>query len=78
MYIMINGNNGQPLSGLDQSFKDFVTGSHLSVAGVPIPNYVFYAIVVVIFMWFMWNKTTSVSYTHLWNASQGFGISESI
>ncbi|MCC2826059.1 galactose/methyl galactoside ABC transporter permease MglC [Laedolimicola ammoniilytica] len=58
MYIMINGNNGQPLSGLDQSFKDFVTGSHLSVAGVPIPNYVFYAIVVVIFMWFMWNKTT--------------------
>ena len=58
MYIMINGNNGQPLSGLDQSFKDFVTGSHLSVAGVPIPNYVFYAIIVVIFMWFMWNKTT--------------------
>ena len=23
MYIMLNGNNGQPLSGLDQSFKDF-------------------------------------------------------
>lgn len=27
MYIMINGNNGQPISGLDQSFKDFVSGS---------------------------------------------------
>jgi methyl-galactoside transport system permease protein len=58
MYIMINGNNGQPLSGLDQSFKDFVTGSHLSIKGVPIPNYVFYAILVVIVMWFIWNKTT--------------------
>ncbi|WZL78541.1 beta-methylgalactoside transporter [Eubacteriales bacterium mix99] len=58
MYMTINGNNGQPLSGLDQSFKDFVTGSVVSVAGVPIPNYVWYACVVVAFMWFMWNKTT--------------------
>ena len=58
MYIMINGNNGQPLSGLDDSFKDFVTGSVFSVAGVPIPNFVFYAAIVVVFMWFMWNKTS--------------------
>lgn len=58
MYIMINGNNGQPLSGLDQSFKDFVTGSHLSFKGVPIPNYVFYALIVIVVMWFIWNKTT--------------------
>ena len=55
---MINGNNGQPLSGLDDSFKDFVTGSVFSVAGVPIPNFVFYAAIVVVFMWFMWNKTS--------------------
>lgn len=58
LFIMLNGNNGQPLSGLDQSFKDFVTGSILSVGGVPIPNYVWYACVVIAFMWFMWNKTT--------------------
>ncbi len=58
MYIMINGNNGQPLSGLDSSFKNFVAGSVISVGGVPIPNYVWYAILVIIFMWFMWNKTT--------------------
>jgi methyl-galactoside transport system permease protein len=61
MYIMINGNNGQPLSGLDQSFKDFVTGSvvgdlfHLKT---PIPNYVFYACIIVAIMWFIWNKTS--------------------
>lgn len=58
MYIMINGNNGQPLSGLDDSFKNFVTGSKLSLAGVPIPNYVWYAVIIVAIMWFIWNKTT--------------------
>lgn len=58
MYIMLNGNNGQPLSGLDDSFKKFVTGSFISVKGVPIPNYVWYACVVVAVMWFVWNKTT--------------------
>lgn len=58
MYIMINGNNGQPLSGLDQSFKDFVTGSFIGIGTTPIPNYVWYACFVVIFMWFIWNKTT--------------------
>ena len=58
MYVMINGNNGQPLSGLDQSFKDFVTGSLLKIGGAPIPNYVWYAVIVVIFMWYIWNKTS--------------------
>lgn len=58
MYIMINGNNGQPLSGLDDSFKKFVTGSVLSVGAIPIPNYVWYAIIIVIAMWFIWNKTS--------------------
>ena len=58
LYIMINGNNGQPLSGLDNSFKVFVTGSIIKFFGVPIPNYVWYALIMIIFMWFMWNKTT--------------------
>ncbi len=58
IYIMLNGNNGQPLSGLDQSFKDFVTGSHVKFRGVPIPNYVWYAVFIIILMWFIWNKTT--------------------
>ena len=58
MYVMINGNNGQPLSGLDDSFKKFVTGSFVGIAGTPIPNYVWYAVIIVILMWFIWNKTT--------------------
>lgn len=57
MYIMINGNNGQPLSGLDKGFKNFVAGSRVSLFGTPIPNYVWFACIVVVVMWFIWNKT---------------------
>lgn len=58
MYIMINGNNGQPLSGLDNSFKEFVAGSRISILGAPIPNYVWYACIMIALMWFIWNKTS--------------------
>ena len=57
MFMMLNGNNGQPLSGLDQSYKDFVTGSVIKLGNVPIPNYVWYACLIVVLMWFIWNKT---------------------
>ena len=62
MYIMINGNNGQPLSGLADSFKNFVTGSFLTfgegTSKVTVPWYVLYAAIIVALMWFIWNKTT--------------------
>lgn len=58
MYVMVNGNNGQPLSGLDKHYKTFISGSILSIGKVAVPNYVWYAIAVVAFMWFIWNKTT--------------------
>ncbi len=58
MYLMLNGNNGQPLSGLDEGFKTFVKGSIIKVGGVPVPNYVWYAVIIIAVMWFVWNKTT--------------------
>ncbi len=58
LYLMINGNNGQPISGLDDSFKNFVTGNIVKIGGVAIPNYVWYAIIIAAITWFMWNKTT--------------------
>ncbi len=58
MFMMVNGNNGQPLSGLDDGFKTFVTGSVVKFGKVAIPNYVWYALIVVVVMWFIWNKTT--------------------
>ena len=32
--------------------------SFVGIGGVPIPNYVWYAVIIVILMWFVWNKTT--------------------
>lgn len=60
MFLGLNGNNGQPLSGLDESFTTFVKGSFVSVGknDVPIPNYVWFALVIIVVMWFIWNKTT--------------------
>lgn len=58
MFTMFNGNNGQPLSGLDDSFKNFVTGSVFKIGKTPVPNYIWYAIICVIVMWFIWNKTS--------------------
>ena len=59
MFFMSNGNNGQPLSGLSDTYKNFVTGSMIKFQNnVSIPWYVLYALIMVIAMWFIWNKTT--------------------
>ena len=58
MYLMIGNNNGQSVSGLDSSYTNFITGSILSIGSTPIPNFVWYAIVVTLIMWFIWNKTS--------------------
>ena len=59
MFFMSNGNTGQPLSGLSDTYKNFVTGSMIKFQNnVSIPWYVLYAVIMVIAMWFIWNKTT--------------------
>ena len=59
MFFMSNGNNGHPLSGLSDTYKNFVTGSMIKFQNnVSIPWYVLYAVIMVIAMWFIWNKTT--------------------
>ena len=57
MFFMTNGNNGQPVSGLSQNYKDVVTQSMLKIGTVSIPWYVLYAVIFVALMWFIWNKT---------------------
>jgi methyl-galactoside transport system permease protein len=58
MYLNIGNNNGQSISGLDASYTDFINGSILSVEKTPIPNYVWYSLLITAIMWFIWNKTT--------------------
>ena len=57
MYLMIGGNNGQTLSGLDPSYTKFITGTLFSIDGVAIPKYVLYSIILTAVMWVVWNKT---------------------
>ena len=60
LYVKAGNNKGMAISGLDKSYSDFITGSlpFAKVAGTPIPNYVWIALVCTAVMWFIWNKTT--------------------
>ena len=56
-FFGLNGNNGQPISGLSKEYKEFVGGELFRMGGVAIPRYVLYAIILIVVMWFIWNKT---------------------
>ena len=58
LFLMTGNNNGQSISGLDPSYTNFIKGSILSIGGTPIPNYVWYVILLTAIMWVVWNKTT--------------------
>lgn len=57
LYLQIGNNGGQTLSGLDQSYIDFISGPLFIISGTPIPKYVLYAIILTVIMWIIWNKT---------------------
>ena len=57
MYLMIGGNNGQTLSGLDSSYTNFVRGTLFKIGNVSVPRYVLYAVILTALMWVIWNKT---------------------
>ena len=66
LYVKMGNNGGQAISGLDDGYRDFVVGKPplltFGVAGDPnalsIPNYLIYALLLTVVMWFIWNKTT--------------------
>ncbi len=57
MFLMLGGNNGQTLSGLDDSYLEFVRGALFTVDGVAVPRYVLYSVILTALMWVVWNKT---------------------
>ena len=59
IFLTINGNNGQPLSGLDEGFNNFVKGTVLpKIGNATIPNYIIFALIITVIMWVVWNKTS--------------------
>lgn len=57
LYLMIGTNNGQTLSGLDNSYTEFIRGTWFTIDGVAVPKYVMYSVILAIIMWIIWNKT---------------------
>ena len=49
-FFALNGNNGQPISGLDKQYKEFIGGTLFRLGGVAVPMYVLYAVVLVAFL----------------------------
>ena len=58
IYLMQGTNNGQSISGLDPKYTSFITGSLFKIGGASVPNYILYAIIITIVMYFIWNKTS--------------------
>ncbi len=58
LFFGLNGNNGQPISGMRDSYRELISGKMISLApGASLPWYVLYAVGFTIIMWFIWNKT---------------------
>ena len=57
MLLMLGNNNGQPLSGIDSSYTEFVCGRLFEIGGVAVPKYVLYSAVLAAIIWIVWNKT---------------------
>lgn len=57
IYLMNGTNNGQSISGLDEKYSKFISGSVIKLRGIAIPNLVFYSIIITAMIWFIWNKT---------------------
>ena len=60
-YLTLGNNGGNAVSGLTDTYKDVVKGRFsfvTQITGAAIPYYVYYAIIAIIIMWFVWNRTT--------------------
>ena len=57
LFLMSGNNNGQSLSGLSPRYSEFIKGSVISLGGTPIPNYVWYVLLITAVVWVIWNKT---------------------
>ncbi len=55
-YIKLGTNAGKPIGGIRDDFNELITGG-VNLMGVKVQYIVFYAIAMMVLMWFIWNKT---------------------
>lgn len=51
-------NKGSPISTLDKLYSNFIGMTLFRLGNINIPIYTVYAVLLVVLMWFIWNKTT--------------------
>jgi len=57
LFLGLGTNNGQSLSGMRDAYKDTITSGITLFGGITIQWYLFYALIVLVAIWFVWNKT---------------------
>ena len=58
LFLQMGTNSGQTLSGMSESYREFVNGTLFKVGKTSVPNYVLYSIIIAVIVWVIWNKTT--------------------
>ena len=57
LFMQLGTNGGQTLSGMSQTYRDFIIKPLFSIQGVSVPRYVLYSAVITFIVWVIWNKT---------------------
>ena len=58
MFMQLGTNSGQTLSGMSETYREFVVGTLFKVGNTAVPNYVLYSAIIAVVVWIIWNKTT--------------------
>lgn len=57
LFMQLGTNGGQTLSGMSQTYRDFIIKPLFSIQGVSVPRYVLYSAIITFIVWVIWNKT---------------------
>lgn len=57
IYMSMGNNGGAPIAGLTEEYKNIVKGTFI-IGKTSVPYYVVYAVIAMVIMWYIWNKTT--------------------
>ena len=58
IFMQLGTNSGQTLSGMSESYRNFVTGELFKVGNTTVPRYVLYSAIIAVVVWVIWNKAT--------------------
>ena len=57
LFMQLGTNGGQTLSGMSETYRNFIIKPLFKVQGVSVPRYVLYSAIITFIVWVIWNKT---------------------